>query len=97
MSRRKDKPSNAAAKTVKTCRVIADEPTAFDRFGVLLEEAQKFCEGVGLHKDLIGQIFKTDSDWAFLLKIDALLEAASKEIIRHALRLKILNRVIQGG
>ena len=29
------------------------------------------------------EIAKTDSDWAFILKIDALLETASKGIIRH--------------
>ncbi|MGA2794736.1 MAG: hypothetical protein ABSE69_14645 [Roseiarcus sp.] len=65
----------------------------FDRFGVLLEEAQKFCAGVGLHKDLILEISESDSDWAFILKIDALLETATKTVVRHALRLKILNRV----
>lgn len=63
--------------------------------GILLEEAQKFCVAVGLHKDLILEIAKADNDWAFILKIDALLETASKEIIRHGLRLKILNRVIR--
>jgi hypothetical protein len=70
-------------------------PEPFDRFGVLLEEAQNFCVAVGLHKDLIHEIIKADTDWTFILKIDALLETASKEIIRHALRLKVLNRVIQ--
>jgi hypothetical protein len=67
----------------------------FDRFGILLEESQKFCEGMVLHKDLIIEILKTDSDWAFILKIDALLETAAKQILRHGLRFKILNRVIQ--
>jgi hypothetical protein len=67
----------------------------FDRFGVLLEESQKFCVAVGLHKTLISEIAKSDSDWAFILKIDALLETASKEVVRHGLRFKLLNRVIQ--
>src|ERR1700728_4250493 len=49
-----------------------------DRFSALYEESQKFCEGVGLQKDLIITILKTDSDWAFVLKVDALLESASK-------------------
>ncbi len=71
------------------------EPKEFDRFGVLFAEAQKFCAAVGLHNSLIDEIAKADSDWAFVLKIDALLETASKEIVRHALRLKVLNRVIQ--
>lgn len=71
------------------------EPEAFDRFGILLEEAQKFCAAVGLHNDLIREIVKADSDWVFILKIEALLETASKEIVRHALRLKVLNCVFQ--
>jgi hypothetical protein len=50
---------------------------------------------MGLPRDLIMQIVRTDSDWAFILKIDALLEAASKAVIRHGLRFKLLNRVIQ--
>ena len=66
-----------------------------DRFGALLEETQRFCVGVGLPKDLILAIFNAESDWAFILKIDALIETASKEIIRHALRLKVLNRIIR--
>jgi hypothetical protein len=70
------------------------ETEADDRFEWLLGESQRFCEGVGLHKDIILDIAKTDTDWAFILKIDALLETASKEIIRHGLRLKIFDRVI---
>jgi len=73
----------------------AQESEAVSRLDILVEESRKFCEGVGLHKDLILEIAKTDSDWAFILKIDALLETASKGIIRHSLRLKMLNRVIR--
>jgi hypothetical protein len=99
MANRSPKITNAVAKKkTKTLRPRvrkAEEAEEFDRFGALLEEAQKFCEGVGLHKDLIGEILKTDSDWAFILKVDALLESAAKQILRHGLRFKILNRVIQ--
>jgi hypothetical protein len=66
-----------------------------DRFTIMLEESEKFCEDVGLHKDLIREIIKTDSDWAFILKIDALLESAAKYIVRTGLRIQFLNRVIQ--
>jgi hypothetical protein len=86
---------DAPTKKAKTRRNRTHEPEAIDRFGILLEEAQKFCEAVGLHKDLILEIARANNDWAFILKIDALLETASKEIIRHGLRLKILNRVIR--
>jgi hypothetical protein len=65
MANRSPNTTNAAAKRkTKTPRPRvkkAEEAEEFDRFGVLLEEAQKFCEGVGLHKDLIGEILKTDS------------------------------------
>jgi hypothetical protein len=66
-----------------------------DRFTIMLEESEKFCEGVGLHKDLMREIIKTDSDWAFILKIDALLESAAKYIVRTGLRIKLLNRVMR--
>jgi hypothetical protein len=54
-----------------------------DDFGILLEESVKFCAAMDLPRDLIVQIVRTDSDWAFILKIDALLEAACKAVIRH--------------
>jgi hypothetical protein len=66
-----------------------------DRFTIMLEESEKFCEGIGLRKDLIREIIKTDSDWAFILKIDALLESAAKYIVRTGLRIKLLNRDMQ--
>jgi hypothetical protein len=72
----------------------AKEPE-IDHFGILLDESHKFCEAVGLPQDLILQIHRTDSDWAFVLKIDALLETGAKEVIRHGLKFKLLNRVIQ--
>jgi hypothetical protein len=66
-----------------------------DEFSILMEESEHFCESVGLHKDLIRQIIRTDTDWAFILKIDALLESAAKYIVRTGLRIKLLNRVMQ--
>ena len=66
-----------------------------ERFTILMEESEKFCEEVGLPKDLIKTIIKTDSDWAFILKIDALLESAAKHIVRTGLRIKLLNRIMQ--
>jgi hypothetical protein len=66
-----------------------------ERFRILYEESQKFCEGVGLEKNLIIKILKTDSDWAFVLKVDALVESASKHILRQGLRIKLLNKTFQ--
>ena len=70
-----------------------EELKEFDRFGILLKESQKFCKRVGLQKDLILKILKTDSDWAFILKVDALLESAAKHIIHHGLQIQLLNRI----
>lgn len=66
-----------------------------DRFRVLYEESQKFCIGVGLPKHLILAILKTDTDWAFVLKVDALMESAAKHILRQGLRIKLLNKTFQ--
>jgi hypothetical protein len=81
----------------ESIRSVVPSPTAplSDRFRLLYEESQKFCEGVGLPKDLIITILKTDSDWAFVLKVDALMESAAKHILRHGLRIKLLNKTFQ--
>jgi hypothetical protein len=65
------------------------------RFTVLLEHAQKFCASVGLPDGLIMEILKTESDWAFILKVDALLETASKDILKHGLKFELLQRQAQ--
>jgi hypothetical protein len=67
-----------------------------DETEILLEESAKFCKRVGLHKDLIMQIMQTDSDWAFILKVDALLETAAKHIVRHGLQMRLLTQVFKG-
>jgi len=88
---------NAAAKDVTaTLRRRASDAEPAGRFQVLLEEEQKFCEDLGLRKGLLLDIARTDSDWAFILKIDGLLETASKEIIRRGLRRRIVNGIAHG-
>lgn len=52
---------------------------------------------MGLQKDLIQKIIRTDSDWAFILKIDALLESAAKHIVRHGLRIQRLKQTFRNG
>ena len=74
---------------------ISDETDDSDRFEVLLRESRKFCKAVGLHDDLILQIFTADSDWSFIIKVDALLEAASKEVVRRSLGLTIGGKEIK--
>lgn len=65
-----------------------------DRFEILPEETKAFCRAVGLHENLMIEIAKADNDWAFILKIEALIETGAKEIVRHGLKIKLLNRVI---
>jgi hypothetical protein len=86
---------SAAAKRSSGRAKLPQQPDGSERFAILLEESEKFCDGVGLHKELIRDILKTDSDWAFILKIDALLESAAKQILRTGLQIKLLNRIIQ--
>jgi hypothetical protein len=74
-----------------------DDPGDYDRFAILLKESQKFCKRVGLQKDLIPKIVKTDSDWAFILKVDALLESAAKHVVRHSLRIQLLKQTFRNG
>ncbi|CAN5307627.1 hypothetical protein BH10PSE11_BH10PSE11_06190 [soil metagenome] len=57
-----------------------------NRIEDLLAEAQKFCASMGLRENLIREITWAEDDWTFILKIDALLETAAKEIIRRSLK-----------
>jgi hypothetical protein len=88
------KKSGTAAKTnAKNNRIASDEEISV-RVNTLFEEAAKFCAAVGLHQDLMLKIYNSENDWTFILKIDALLETATKEIIKSGLKMKILNRFV---
>jgi hypothetical protein len=56
-----------------------------DRFLYLYEESKSFFASVGVAHDLLLKIFRADSDWEFILKIDALLETAVKEVMKKSL------------
>ena len=66
-----------------------------DRFPVLMGEAVRFCNAVGLPNNLLLMIMKSESDWAFALKVDALLESAAKHILRHGLSIRLVKKHIQ--
>lgn len=83
-------PKRKAKKEQKPTR----DEEASSRVGALFEEAEKFCATVGLHKKLLQEIYNAENDWTFILKIDALLETATKELIKGGLKLKILNRFV---
>lgn len=59
----------------------------------LLDGSTKFCQAVGLQENLITQIIDTENDWGLILKVDALLETATKEIIRKHLHFTLGNRI----
>jgi hypothetical protein len=84
----------AAKREVKKRQKTPPDEEASIRADALFEEAAKFCETVGLHKNLMHEIYYAENDWTFILKIDALLETATKEIIKSGLKLKILNRFV---
>ena len=87
------KKSGTAAKSEATEKMLTPEE-ASARVEFLFEEAEKFCAAVGLPKDLMQGIYHAENDWTFILKIDALLETATKEIIKSGLKLKVLNRFV---
>jgi hypothetical protein len=86
--------NDAAKRKAKKPQKPTPDEEASIRVDALFEEAAKFCAAVGLHKDLIREIYDAENDWTFLLKIDALLETATKEIIKSGLKLKVLNRFV---
>ena len=55
----------------------------------LLRDAAECCGALGLSDDLIPSIYRSDSDWAFILKIDALIETSVKEVIKRSLKLEV--------
>jgi len=56
-----------------------------DRIVFLLKESKAFFAAVGVDHDLMFKIFRADTDWEFILKIDALLETAVKAVIKKSL------------
>jgi len=58
-----------------------------NRFELLFEESKKFSAVVNLPEELILKIFRAETDWEFIIKIDALLEAAAKHVIKAHLNL----------
>ena len=88
------KKSGTAALRKAIKKTLTPDEEASARVDLLFEEAEKFCAAVGLPKDLMHEIYTAENDWTFILKIDALLETATKEIIKSGLKLKVLNRFV---
>jgi hypothetical protein len=62
---------------------------------VLFGTAEKFCTEQGLPKDFIYKVYKSESDWEFILKVDALLETAAKLILRNGLQIQLRLRTFE--
>jgi hypothetical protein len=95
-------PGPKKQKPYKASVIFQTQPTpvdgpveSHDRFGILLKESQKFCKRAGLKNDLIPRILKSDTDWSFVLKVDALLESAAKHIIQHGPQIQLLKRMLR--
>jgi hypothetical protein len=56
-----------------------------NRFELLLEASKNFTQTMGLHDGLIIEIFRAKTDWEFIIKIDAMLEAAAKAVVKNRL------------
>jgi hypothetical protein len=63
-----------------------------NRFELLLEASKNFTQTMGLHDGLIIEIFRAKTDWEFIIKIDAMLEAAAK-----AERVYDIPRLVEGA
>lgn len=67
---------------------------AKDYFETVLEHGKNFCAATGLKDDLPLRIYKAPDDWTFILQVDALHEAACREIALRIPVLKIGNKDI---
>ena len=97
MPKQKKQQHYKASVVFRRAPLPPDDPGDYDRFEILLKESQKFCKRVGLQKDLISKIIKSDSDWAFILKVDALLESAAKVSTAHGLQIQLLKQTFRSG
>src|SRR5260221_5036900 len=54
-------------------------------FKWLLDESNHLASLINVPRRTIYQIYKSDTDWEFVLKVDALLEACVKKVVKVAL------------
>jgi hypothetical protein len=54
----------------------------------LLEEAEKFCSHFGVGTQTIIETLEEKTDWAFIIKVDALHETACRDLVSRVLALK---------
>jgi hypothetical protein len=59
-----------------------EKPTAAASFEERLAESKKITALIGIPDTTIIDIYRAPSDWEFILKIDALLEAAARVVVK---------------
>lgn len=64
---------------------MAEEET--DVFSLLIDLVDKYCGPIGVGQELIVSLFREQSDWAFIIQIDALNETACRDIVSRLLSL----------
>lgn len=87
---------NIVAEISSLSRTALDRPddvalSENDRLTELQEEAADFCERFGIGEDIVLETYTETSDWAFFIKIDALLETACRDLMSRLLKMR------QGG
>lgn len=58
------------------------------RFEALMANARLFCLELGLPDDMMVTVYRAQSDWEFIIKIDALLEAAARAALKDVIKTK---------
>jgi hypothetical protein len=58
----------------------------------MMRESKHLAELIGVSPKQIYEIFKAGTDWEFIIKMDALLEAASKKVVKAILANEYLNQ-----
>jgi hypothetical protein len=60
-----------------------------ERFNYLRERGARICQALGLKSNLVDHLESEPSDWAYIIKVDALLEMASRALVANTLRIVI--------
>jgi hypothetical protein len=81
----------------KPFRHREERPDFTLEFKFLEGEARKCSKLLGFPKDLILPILRSNSDWEFILKVNALVDIAAKYILRHSLGIAHLDGTSQSG
>lgn len=63
----------------------------------MFEDARKCCVALKIKGDIIFDLYTAKSDWEFIIKVDALLEAACKEALKAVLHIQAGRKKLPQG